>query len=946
MSNTTYKTSHLLIDLPQQELIDLHRDSNEMGSYLTKFFLAALGRPVDNSIVLPPELADLYFQFANGILPVDKGPGSDDPSWLHSENCYSMFFEKDSMSGNCTNKIKQYQELKTALCGQKVKGQKGLVGKKTWAQLKKVLTALPQKYQILSPKICQKYFKSGNLEGFGKLALAGKNRPSMSAGLQLRELGLLPLDSRGIDKNKLLGILVGITGRLKSWRDRDWACKTVKEELRVTFEKGLGEVDPTAYPQFKQFADQLFKQEGYKISGRVLRAVEGKDADYQPVLSLLTQYPDLQGDFEELGRVYLAEAEYLRKKVDARVTVCDAETSPLQFPFGLTGNGYSITLTVVKGQIAATLHLPGGDITPRLRRSKYFQNPEIAPVKDGKGKVNGFQISFKRGKTPLVGIIKEPKLLKKNGNYYLSLAVGINKTEIPKEICDARAYYSSTSRTDTPPAVKAMSIDLGVTTLADYSIIDTGLPGDCGVFGGSTAAFTEHGKIGRCGSKSLRDGLYKNTEAGYFLAKYIRLSKNLRGGVGLNKLEKEKLLEHVERLGIEHCADDFARKDEIHRKFSEIKSKLEKSISEFALRDRPDKKGASWEGICAETVQVLGAVKRWQSLAKSWTYYSWTAEDYVLALTGEGRTRVSDEHVESVVKTGRRQFAPCGKAALLRLLEKGKIVEVCPGQFQLAEGVDYKRHPTEFLAAHIRHFNGLRRDLTNKLVRAIVEKAQQHRVQIVIVEDFGIPDIEGRIMDHYDNYRWNLFAPAKVIEKLEEALSEVGIAMAEVDPRHTSQLAPTGDFGFRDHENLYFWEKGLCRTDANTNASMRIAERFFTRHSVLSQLRAVKISETEFLIPVSTGKRENAFIKSQTGKLFAKLVADSNGFVMVGLTEKQHGATVTVGKKVSFYNHAGRWLGKAHHIAHRDRIKNEVNQVLTSGRGRIRNIAPELSPKT
>ena len=937
MKKTNYKTSHLLIDNPPQSIIDLHRDVIEIGSYLTKFFLACLGRPVDSTILSEPAL---HFQFVNGILPVKNGPGADDSSWRHSENCYSMLFEKNSKSGKSDGKVRQVRELKVALFGKKEKG-KGIVGKKTWDELKVVLEALPEEHQILSLEICQRHYESRDVKAFGKLALSSKSRPSVEAGLKLRELGLLPLDSRGLDKNKLLGILAAVTGRLKSWRDRDCACKADKQALRVKFEERLSKVDQSAYQQFKQFADELLTQEGYRISGRVLRAVEKKDSDYSPVLTVLAKYPDLQDNFEELCRACLAEQAFNKKKADARVTVC-SETSPLQFPFGMTGNGYPFTLSACEGRINATIHFPGGDLPLRLRKSKYFQNPEILPVKDG------FQITFTRGKTPLVGTIKEPSLLKKNNHYYLSLRVNVPSVKIPKEVRDTRAYYSSAVGGDetTPVPVKAVAIDLGVTTLADYSIIDTCLPGDCKVFGGETAAFTAHGKIGQCANKSLRDRLYKNTEEALFLGKFIRLSKKLRDGEGLNRWEVEKLPGYAERLGItQHLDNAYTRKDEIARKFKQIKGNFDKLVSEFALRDHPSKKGESWETISAETIQVLAALKRIQSLLKSWTYYSWTAEDYVLALTADGPVCIDGEHVKAVTATSRRSFAPCGKAALLRLIESGEIVET-GGQYQLATGVKHRNHPVNFLSSYIKHFNGLRRDLTNKLVRAIVNKAQEYRVQIVIVEDFGIADLEDRIKDAYENYRWNLFAPATIVKKLEAALLEVGIAMAQVDPRHTSQIAPTGAFGFRDHAFLYYQDDGLCRIDANTNASMRIAERFFMRHSELTQLRAAKIGETEYLIPESASKRLNAFVKLQTGKPFAKLIMNCSGFVLEGLTKKQYAKLAeTAGKKESFYQYDDRWFDKGHHFACRATLENKV-QVCLNGGGRIKDTTPDFNPKS
>ncbi len=251
-----FKTSHLMIE-NDERVDELFRRVNPAAAWFCRVAYAALGRPVDNTFVIQPEHAELWFQLFNGILPVDGGPGSDDPSWLHPETSYSMLFEPDSGSGKNSNKIKQYQKIKQALHGKMVKGE--IVGKKTWDELKIVLEALSERDQVLTLDDCQKYYVSGDMEGLKALALSAKNasRPSMSAGLKLGDLGLLPLDNRGLDKKLWCAILVAVTGALKSWRDRDWACKTEKAALKKTFEDALAEIDPALYERFKQFADDL-----------------------------------------------------------------------------------------------------------------------------------------------------------------------------------------------------------------------------------------------------------------------------------------------------------------------------------------------------------------------------------------------------------------------------------------------------------------------------------------------------------------------------------------------------------------------------------------------------------------------------------------------------------------------------------------------------------------
>ena len=701
----TIKTSSLQIENPPPEIETLYHDMHDLGAHVMKFFLALLGRPLDNSIQLPPEHADLYYQFANGVLKVDGGPGSDDASWANPENCYALLFTKETESGSYEN-LHPYNAMKKALSeGLTWEQLKGLpFGKKGLDGKKKRLDECSAKSLIVPLEIWQQFHVSGDLAAFGQLLFKTKNCPALKAALKLRELGILPLEGPGYDGDKLRGILSAVFSRLKSWRACDLACKERKAALQQDFEQQKAKLPGVLYERFCQFAQEVWDT-GYGVNGRVLHGVEAGNKTYETALAIAANYPDLKGNFEALGKVYFLERHWQKAAEGARITLCDEATSRLEFPLGETSRGYPVMLSTQDGCIHAVVSLPGKKrIALRCRRSDYFQGAAIQREE------KGFTINWHRGPTPLHGDIKEPCLTVKNGHYMLKLRVRVPKTPIPQGVLDTKLYYQSAvgqkCKYQASP-IRIISYDLGLNPLAAYAVADTGRPGLCPVFGGGSAAFVDYGKIGQIGSGRLYQGLYQVAEQCFFMCKYLRISKKQRDGVALNKRELDKLPEYLERLKLTPQADNRTQKDMLGRKIGTIKSDFKVLKDEFQRRDCPDRRSASWEIVSGEAAQMLNTLKRLRSLLKSWNRHPWPTE-----MSKEERKRREE------------QLAASGECA------------DC-----------------------LRHYNGLRKDFTNKLVCALVRKAKECRAQIVVVEDFEHPDYEDSIKSHSQNDLWSLFAP-------------------------------------------------------------------------------------------------------------------------------------------------------------------------------------------
>jgi IS605 OrfB family transposase len=659
-----------------------------------------------------------------------------------------------------------------------------------------------------------------------------------------------------------------------------------KEELRRRFEDRLKELDLKEYRLFRQYVTELQSRQ-YDITKKVIFGLSdairsGTPGTFKTAYEVLChqQYAAIRGDFRALAFAYLAEEKCRLAPEGAKVTMFDAVHSPLLLPFGMTGRGYPFGLSADGNSLRFVVHSSAGDIGLRCVPSRYFWQPCVQPAKDG------YAVEFTRlggGNPRIAGVVKEPALMRVNDRYYINMRVNVPVAPIPEETASTKVYFQTNlakGKVAVPKLrspFRVMGVDLGLNPAFAYAVADLGKRGKiaCPVSNMPPAGFESSGTIGKIVSKRLHGELKDLADQCYYGPKYIAISKRLRDGKKLNEIEESLLETFVAGFGIVHVSNPRERKDQIGRRVGEIVRKFRQLSREFSQRDNPSCRAKNWESVPAEGFQMLRLLQNIRRLLRSWARYDWAKD-----------------------QTG--------------------------------------KPPQNELVTYNERYRNLRLDTLKKLVHSIVRTAKEHRINLVVVEDLGVVDYDDEVKGRKENTLRSLWSPNMVLTALERELVNEGIDIVRVDPRHTSQISSlTEEFGYRSRsakEKFYYLHKGtIYRINADVNAAMNLARRFLTRYRTLTGIRAWEMKDGSYLVPESESKYFNAFLKLETGKTYAKLVAGKDGHELLGISKAAYGRArqqvPALAKRLKFYRHEGHWLDLSQHRAVVAELEKQVRSL-------------------
>jgi IS605 OrfB family transposase len=163
--------------------------------------------------------------------------------------------------------------------------------------------------------------------------------------------------------------------------------------------------------------------------------------------------------------------------------------------------------------------------------------------------------------------------------------------------------------------------------------------------------------------------------------------------------------------------------------------------------------------------------------------------------------------------------------------------------------------------SYVRLAANCKRDYLNKMCRSIVQVARKYDVDIIAVERNDMRATNKRSAEK--NKLLGLWAPKSVYGVLEYMASEYGIAIREVDAKHTSKVEHrTGQFGYRseNRRRRLFFRDGQNVREVHTeiNAARNICMRLASRHTNLCMIptRSVDIGPVTYAIPLVEGKKE------------------------------------------------------------------------------------------
>lgn len=535
-------------------------------------------------------------------------------------------------------------------------------------------------------------------------------------------------------------------------------------------------------------------------------------------------------------------------------------------------NTVPVRLSCQRGEVQASVPLLAADQPGEARehflnclRSRYFENLEIETIARGATTVATLRYTKgNRDHVPVTAEVKEPRLRRKNGDWYLDLIQSVRVVpatplnEDPREAFRQANYFlnpsSPVGAADVRVGLRALSVDLGINPALAFAVYELArgqanvdsieVPGigwanrrAVGIRGG-TRDLEHHHAIAT---------LRRRTEP---LKSVIRFRGRILNGDDIASLHPrylDSVLRSFGQLGIPYEADPVLLK----RTLLDLLSQMRQSY------DALKKSTVRRVGLMREQFEWAGAVRDWITVQKTWMY--------------NGPNRAN-----------RPRHA------------------IAAGDF----------------ARSYRYGVNLRRDVIRRVAAEVRRLAFEHRADIVLVEDLEYFS-RSVAQEKGVNSLLALWSPQSILDWIKNALQPHGIAILRIDPRHTSRIDPcTGEFGFydfaADKSALLVERDGRAEIlDADIAAACNLQRRFWRRNDELYRLEA--IPDDQGAVP-TLGKQVSRYFQSQVGAATARITGDQ----LERLTPAHHRAALAAAQAEhdpeKYYRDHGRWIDRDSHI--------------------------------
>lgn len=148
--------------------------------------------------------------------------------------------------------------------------------------------------------------------------------------------------------------------------------------------------------------------------------------------------------------------------------------------------------------------------------------------------------------------------------------------------------------------------------------------------------------------------------------------------------------------------------------------------------------------------------------------------------------------------------------------------------------------PNKTLKEVRKYYVNLRKDVHKQIVSEINQLLIKYNVNVIIMEDFTVTMSE--FNEKGDNNFFKIWAVNEFKNALENVTSFHGIEIVEVNPNYTSQTHyQTKQIGWRYKDFLYYMENNeIKRVHADLNAPLMIADYALSRHTSLTKIKIDK----------------------------------------------------------------------------------------------------------
>lgn len=718
------------------------------------------------------------------------------------------------------------------------------------------------------------------------------------AGYRLVESGFLPLfpDDSVPNRQKLI-FLSKALAHYRSWKECDKLAKAEKNDFLKHIEEFKAEIDFKEYvwskfQEFVQFAESNNVKINSKFAGICIKRKWGQTLKQGKVPKAKGYSKEMfesllpSGQFHELADEIGVYSKLLCKihRLERLKGYADLTLLDNMIDLHLGGGFLSFDMENEKGKLLFSMDVPRRDDPTQSElhrvsswRTKYLQ--DLSLEKEGRG----YAVSFRKSKSGDIqrGVIKEPHLRYRKGDYYVSLPINmpVRSAGYQDNLQHAMDYFNTSLLGDTKEyQTKKSSVKLGLTTLSvDLNLRPLAQMSVCKLErkeNSKLGSFRVDG-FGYANCKSLiRVGDLYSWKTHRDIAGFIEKCQSMRRGIGYYKSLKNGTQgdpPDLSNLLISPTEDAEKFKSELATAYCLVRREYRRLRGTW---NTPDNLRAG--ELNSECLSWIFAVKEWLSIAISWRY--------------------------------------CDKPPR----KKGEQAD--PTDFSTIR--DYLRR--------------MKKGFLDKFGKMIRDCAVENNAHIVLLEDLSSFRFD-QSNSSRQNYMLSLWSHRGIVDSIKSALELDGILVNEIDARRTSREDPiTGEPAFRDisenKEHLYadrFGKSILLNSDEA--ACLNLQRRFWTRFADINQMSCQLsivpvpvVDDAIIAVPNLKGKRVRGALKAQFGEEYCIFFKDGDAYRLKSVTKAIYNKCLKhVSGKHRRLNRMGNcWLEDEHFFEELEKIKH------------------------
>jgi IS605 OrfB family transposase len=657
------------------------------------------------------------------------------------------------------------------------------------------------------------------------------------------------------------------SAKLRAKLDRlDLLIAELSPEYREIGAQFIADMDSVGRRLDSQFAKRWKIIRRALLSGRGSR--QGEPEFFEPS----------RGLWDERDRLSVfIEAESLRRRLSrrpagTRFPSFEASKVPILLCVSRS-NTVPVSLGSYKGAVTGEVVLIDSDDPAATRkhrfscyRSQYFEELDI--VTHAKGGTMVATVRYRKGNrdhVPVTAEIKEPRICRRLGGWYLDLIQGVAvspATDLladPKEAFRQIGYFinpkSPVAASEVRHGTRALSVDLGLNPALAFAVYELGQDrtnvDSLEVPGIGWANLQATGKLGGIRDEGYREQIWRFRRRMRVIKQIIRFRGKLVNGASPDELNSRYL-------------------DSVLASFSQMEWDYESSP---------------------------GLLKR-------------MLLDEMIAIRG----RYGELHDSTVRRTGIMSEQFDWAAAVREYIQTMKTWRYNGPKTDPASRPD----TTGDFARYYRYGAGLRKDVIRKVAAEIRRLAVQHRADVVLVEDLEYFQMSVQYEKKL-NSLLSLWSAQTILRWIRNAVEPHGIGVIGIDPRQTSRIDPrTGEFGFyepvADKSVLLVDRDGdLEILDSDVAAAQNLQRRFWSRNGEIYTLECHQTLDGA--VPV-LGKQAARYFAAHQGSAAGHIV----GAAFVPLSGMRHARMLEEAAREfdskRYYRHGDRWLDRDTHLGH------------------------------